>query len=214
MEHGGAAVKDDGVVFLAVDVDDLFAFRDGRERLQCDAELFKSGVGGVQLAEAAVDEDERGKGFLLCLKFAVTACEDLVHRGEVVYARDAVDLELAIVGLLHLAVFPYDHGGDGLSALDVRDVEALDAFWRVGEAERILQGCGDGGFARLQGTEALIVRLLGVLADEIDQRAFFSALRCEDLYLVAGAVAEERGEEVAVAELEVHHDGAGNIWLI
>ncbi len=34
MEDGGAAVEDDGVVFLAEDVDDLFAFGDGGEGLE------------------------------------------------------------------------------------------------------------------------------------------------------------------------------------
>ena len=58
VEDGGAAVKDDGVVFLAVDVDDLFALGDGGEGLGGEAELFEGFCGGVELAEAAVDEDE------------------------------------------------------------------------------------------------------------------------------------------------------------
>ena len=61
VQHGRAAVEDHGLVLLPVDVDDLFALGDGGERLQGDAELFERSVRGVQLAEAAVDEDERGK---------------------------------------------------------------------------------------------------------------------------------------------------------
>ena len=44
VQHGRAAVEDDGLVLLAVDVDDLFALGDGGERLQGDAELFERGV--------------------------------------------------------------------------------------------------------------------------------------------------------------------------
>ena len=63
MEDGRAAVEDDGIVFRAVEVDDLFFFGDGGERLRSDAEGFESLGGGVELAEAAVDEDQRGHGF-------------------------------------------------------------------------------------------------------------------------------------------------------
>jgi hypothetical protein len=57
MEDGRAAVEDDGVVFLAVEVDDLFLLGDGGEGLGGEAELFESVGGGVELAEAAIDED-------------------------------------------------------------------------------------------------------------------------------------------------------------
>ncbi len=64
VQDGRAAVEDDGVGLLPVDVDDLFALGDGGERLQRDADGFERLVGGVKLAEAAVDQDERGNGFL------------------------------------------------------------------------------------------------------------------------------------------------------
>ena len=35
MEDGGAAVEDNGLVFVAVDVDDFFFLGDGGERLRC-----------------------------------------------------------------------------------------------------------------------------------------------------------------------------------
>ena len=52
---------------------------------------------------------------------------------------DRLHLELAVVGLLHRALFPHHHGGHGLRALDVRDVEALDTLRRLGQHQRILQ---------------------------------------------------------------------------
>ena len=67
MEDGRATVEDDGVVFLAVEVDDLFLLGDGGEGLRGQSEFFESFGGSMELAEAAVDEDERGEcgGFLV-----------------------------------------------------------------------------------------------------------------------------------------------------
>ena len=58
VQDGAAAVEDDRFVLLSVDVDNLFAFRDGRERESCEAEFLECGCRSVELAEPAVDEDE------------------------------------------------------------------------------------------------------------------------------------------------------------
>ena len=63
MKDRRAAVEDDGLVFVAVEVDDFFAFGDGGEGLGGEAEGFEGFGGGVELAEAAVDEDQGGEGF-------------------------------------------------------------------------------------------------------------------------------------------------------
>jgi hypothetical protein len=60
MEYGGTAVKDDGLVFVAVEVDDFFALGDGGQGLRREAEGFERFGSGVQLAQAAVNENERG----------------------------------------------------------------------------------------------------------------------------------------------------------
>ena len=62
MQDGGAAVEDDGLVFLAVEVDDFFSLGDGGEGLGGDAEGFESFGGCVELAQASVDEDDRREG--------------------------------------------------------------------------------------------------------------------------------------------------------
>ncbi len=123
-----------------MDVDDLFLLGDGGERLRADADLGEGVGGGVELAEAAVDEDERGERLLIGKQAAVAAVDDFAHGGEVVDAGDGFDLELAVVGLFHRAVFPDDHGGDGFCALDVGDVEALDAAGEFFEREGVLEG--------------------------------------------------------------------------
>ena len=62
MQDGRAAVEDHGLVFVAVDVDDFLALGDGGEGLGGEAKGFECVCGGVELAEAAIYEDERGHG--------------------------------------------------------------------------------------------------------------------------------------------------------
>src|SRR5579859_3671724 len=135
----------------------------------------------MELAEAAVDEDERRKLLLFFEEALVAAMDDLAHGGEVVDAGDGLDLELAVVGLLHAAVLPDDHGSDGLRALDVGDVEALDALWEFFKSQRVLQRLLDGLLVGLEDAEALVVGLAGVLAYKVDERAFVAALGRGDL---------------------------------
>ena len=127
---------------------------------------------------------------------------------------DGHDLEFAIGLLVHLAVFPDDQGGHGFSALDVGDVEALDAAGQLGEhedvGERLLNGLARG----LEDAEALDVRLLGVLAGQIDEGALFAALRDGDLDAMAGALGEQRGQGFAVVEVDGDEDRARDVVLV
>ncbi len=58
MQDGRMMVEHDGIVFLSVDVNDLFSFRDRGERLVDDLESIECLSGGVELSEAAIDQDE------------------------------------------------------------------------------------------------------------------------------------------------------------
>ena len=117
-------------------------------RLQGDADLFERGVRGVELAQAAIDQDQRGEGLLVVEQALVAALNHLAHAGEVVDAGNSLHLELAVVGLLHRAVFPDDHGGHRLGALDVRDVEALDA---AGSSSSVSTSCSASWIALIAG---------------------------------------------------------------
>ena len=235
VQDGRAAVEDDGIVLLPVEVDHLFAFCNRRERLRGEAELFKRRGCRVELAEAAVDEDERGHlasfgavsrariavGCFHQLRWAgllqdalVAAADDLAHGGEVVDAGDGLHLEFAVVGLLHRAVLPHHHRGDRLRALDVRDVEALDAARQLGQHEQVLQRFLNRLLRGLQHAEALIVALLRVLADEVDQRTLLATLRRGDLHAMAGALGEQMAERLAIREVDRHQDGARHVLLI
>ena len=140
--------------------------------------------------------------------------DDFAHGGEVIYTEDGHHLELAVGGLVHLAVFPDDHGGDGFCALDVGDVKALDAAGKLWKHEGVGECFLNGLARRLKYAEALGVRLLGVLAGEVDERALFTALRNCDFDAVAGALGEECGEGFAIVEVDGHEDGARDVVLV
>src|SRR3984885_12564974 len=60
VKDGRAAVENNRIVLLPVEVDHFFSFRNRRERLRGEAELFERRGCRVELTEAAIDEDERG----------------------------------------------------------------------------------------------------------------------------------------------------------
>ena len=104
--------------------------------------------------------------------------------------------------------------GDGLRALDVRDVEALDAAGQLRQHQRVGERLLNGLARGLEDAEALRVGLFRVLAGEIDERAFFAALRHRDFDLVAGALGEKRGQGFAVVEVDRDEDRARDVLLI
>src|SRR5579859_890350 len=144
----------------------------------------------------------------------VAAGDDFAHGSEVVYTEDCHHFESAVGGLVHLAVFPDDHGGYGFRALDVGDVKALDAPGEFGEHEGVGKGFLDGFARRLENTEALDVGLLCVLSGQVDERALFSALGDGDFYAVVDAFGEKGGESFAVVEIDGDQDGAGDVLLV
>ena len=124
-----------------------------------EPELFEHAHRDVELALAAVDHEQvrrvrealaRVRAFVaLAQVVAEPAREHFFHRREVVLVVERLHLEAAVVGPLGDAVFHHDHRRDDLGALDVRDVEALDAQRRLGKIERLLQ--------REQGARASVV---------------------------------------------------------
>ncbi len=148
MQYRRVAVEDDWFVFLSVDVDDFLSLGDGGERLVDDAERLKASAAACSWPRPPSMRIRLGHWLVFFLEAPVAARDDFAHGGEVVDADDGPDVELAVVATFHLAVFPHDHGGDGLRTLDVRDVEALDALWAVrASISAVLRGFLDG-FAR------------------------------------------------------------------
>jgi hypothetical protein len=84
VEDRVVAVELDGLVFLAVEVEDLFLFGDAGERLVDDSQRFEGFGGGVELADAAVDQDQAGEGLVFLEDALVAAGDGFAHGGEVV----------------------------------------------------------------------------------------------------------------------------------
>ena len=135
LENGRMAVELNRVLFLAEDVEDFLAFGDGGQGLIDDAERFEGLGCGVELADAAVDQDQAGQGFVLVAQAAIAAGDGLVNAGEIVVAGNVADDEFAVLALAQLAVFPHHHGSHFIRALNVRDVEAFDAAGLFREIE-------------------------------------------------------------------------------
>src|SRR5919108_3003889 len=104
-----------------------------------EPEILQNLKAHVELAAAAVDEDEVGQHASLLERLAEPPAEHLAQRAEVVGAAHRADLESLVVVLLHRAVFPDHERADLLGALDVGDVVALDAVRRAGQIERARQ---------------------------------------------------------------------------
>ena len=136
VQHGRVALQHHRLVLLAVDVDDLLFFCDGRQRLVDDAQLLQGGGGGVQLSQAAVNQDQIRQRLFLFLQPAVAPPHRLAQGREVVAGERAADDELAVVRLLHPTLLPHHQGSDGFRPLQVRDVETLDALGRYLQIER------------------------------------------------------------------------------
>ena len=96
MKDGRAAIEDDGLFLIAVEVNDFFPFRDRRERLRGEAEGFEGFGCGVKLAEAAVDEDQGGHWLVFIPQTAVAALDHFAHGGEIVDAGYGFHFEFAI----------------------------------------------------------------------------------------------------------------------
>ncbi len=135
----------------------------------------------MQLSKAAINEHEAGHGLFFLLQAFVAARDYLAHGGEIVHAFDCADDEFAVIRLLHLAVFPHHHRGHSLRALDVRDVEALDAFREFGQADCFLQLFLNFSGVGFQHAKTLVVGLFRVGAGEIEQRTLVSSLGNENM---------------------------------
>src|SRR3984957_10571257 len=162
MQYGGVVVERDGVFFLSIDVKNFFAFSNGGERLIDDLMRFQGLGCRVKLPQASIDEHQAGHRLFFLQKAFIAACDYLAHGSKIVHTLDRADDELAVVRFLHLAIFPDHHGGHSLRALDVRNVEALDALGEFGQAENFLQFFLNGLGIGLELAKALIVGLFGV----------------------------------------------------
>src|SRR3984957_347793 len=173
----------------------------------------------MQLSQAAINQHQAGHGLLFLLHALVAAHHHLAHRSEIIYAIDCANDEFSVIRFLHLAIFPDHHRSHRLSALNVRDVETLDALWQFGKAKSLLQLFLNFSGVWFEHAESLVVGLLGVRAGKVDERTLVPALRHQNVDRCgAGAPARDLlGEQVLQlgAILEINRDIkiAGDIRL-
>jgi hypothetical protein len=178
----------DRFVFLSKNEQYLFLLCDGSDGLVDDFEFFQGLRRGVQLPQAAIDQHQTRKLFSLGLQAGVAAPHGFAHAGEIVVAPFAANNEFAIVRLFHVAVLPYDHGGHGVGALNMGDVETLDPFWSFGQVERGSEPFSYDFRAWFQHTKTLFERVTRVFLHEIEECMFGAALRRGDLHPTVGKI--------------------------
>src|SRR5262245_3870426 len=187
---------------------DLFVapagFDDAGYRQVGQPQFVQRGGGRRQLSLAAVNEDQVRELFLLFQQSRIAPVDRLAHRGEIVRALDRLDDELAVIRLLHLAVFANDHPGDVLGALNVRDVERFDPMRVRRQAQGLLQFGQDLRPIRLDRAEALIEAELGVLLDQVDHLALLAPLRIEYLDAPPALFAAHLFERFAALPIDRH----------
>ena len=140
--------------------------------------------------------------------------QHLLHRGEVVLAL-VLDLEVPVVRPLRQPVLEHGHRRDDLGALQVRDVEALDAQRRLGEVQRLLER--DQRPRRALWSEARLSLCrpnasCALQRHRLEQRALLAPLRHADADL--GPLAGQRQEllvELALLRLDGHEHLARHV---
>src|SRR5205809_2639832 len=104
------AVQDNGLILLAQDEENYFLLRDAGYGLVDDLERFERLRRGMQLSDAAVDQNQAGHFSFLFLKTAIAARDGFAHAGKIVVeARQnpiaaaviAANDEFAVLGFLH-----------------------------------------------------------------------------------------------------------------
>src|SRR5947208_9586613 len=191
VERGRRRVERERVEALA-DVDLLLLLGERDDGKVVEAEVLQHLEPHVELATAAVDQDEIREWRPLLQRPREPPREDLAERGEVVRSRDGLDPEALVVLLLQAPVFPYDHGADLLRALDVRDVVALDPVGEPGQGERAAQLLEHDLLAVVTGEQVVLERDRRVLLRHRDDLALRPSLGHQEL----DPPAHERGERL------------------
>ena len=155
VERGRRRVEDEGLEAVPlVHLLLLLGERDDREPVE--SQILQDLEPDVELAPAAVDQDQIGQRAPLLERLREPAREDLAEGGEVVGAGDGPDPEPLVVVLLEAPVLPHDHRADLLGALEVRDVVALDAVREPREAQRVPELLEDELLAVVAGEQMVL----------------------------------------------------------
>ena len=161
-----------------------------------------------ELALAAVHDQQVGQ-VVLGHGARVPPRQDLVHHAEVVRALDRLDAEAAVALLVRLALVEDDHRAHRQIALDVGDVETLDAFRRVAQAQGAAQAV-QRLFLVLLAAPFLDEAVAGVLFRHFHQAEFVPAPRAGDADLLPLAFGQDFAAHRGVFERERQQDFVRN----
>jgi hypothetical protein len=216
LERGRVAVEDNRLR-IARQEDLLLALRERDHRHTGKVERLHRRQHGRELALASVHDYEvrRGRERVVVLlgrhvaPAREAAANHLGHRREVVLTVDAADAELAVVRLLRHRVLEDHHRANRRRALQVGDVEALDADRQALQVERLAQL-----LERLHAAQAALLGLDGirlesdarVLLGELGEPALLATRGRADLHPRPASLREELLEHGGVPHSLRHHD--------
>ena len=164
--------------------------------------------GDPELALAAVHDQQVGQ-VVLGHGARIAAGEHLVHHAEVVRALDRLDAEAAIAVLVRLALVEDDHRAHRQIALDVRDVETLDTFRRVAQAQGAAQAV-QGLFLVFLAAPLFDEAVAGVFFRHFHQAEFVPALGAAEADLLSLALGQHLGAHRGVFERKGQQDFVRN----
>ena len=182
MQDRRMMIENDRFALAAVNVNDLLPFGDAGERRRQNAERVQGLGGGVQLPYPSVDQDQVGQWLALGGQAAVAALHGLAHRGEIVVTIHSADDEFPVFRFPHPVFGPNHHGRDGVRALHVRHVKALDAPRRGVQAKSEFERLDNRLGIRPQHAETLFERVARVSFHEFQELVFGSPLRDVDFH--------------------------------
>ena len=168
-------------------------------------------AGGVQLAQAAVDEHQVREGQPLVAQPLVAPGQHLGHVGEVVVLLVG-HLEPAVALPVGQAIAEHHAGGHHLPPLAVADIEALDALRQPGQAQEPLQPL-QHGLVQPGRLELALQRQAGVFLGHAQQLHLLAPLRDMDDRQGAAHPAQPLPQQGQFVGLQLHQDPAGHRLL-
>ena len=185
--------------------DQLLALGQAGHGLIAEPQLAQGLRGRGELSPAAVDQHEVGQLLAFLEQPPVAAPHHFAHGGEIVgHVADAAHAELPVVRFPGLPVLERDHGGDHVRALDVRDVEALDAPRLDLEDEQVLESPKDLQRLRARVAPLQVEGEARVAHHHLEQAHLLAALGDADAHLGPAAGAEPFLEQPAIGDLHRH----------
>jgi hypothetical protein len=173
-----------------------------------DPELVPDGERDAELTAAPVDHEEVRKVAFLAPR-GEPPLQDVPHAREVVTGCVAADAVAPIARLVGPTLVDCDHRSDGGTALERRDVDALDALRGAPQIESAAQLLGR------VGEPVALVPPLGeglsrVRPRHLDEPSPLTAHRDQDLHLPAAALPEKLGPGRRVLDRERQQDAVGH----